>query len=202
MRPEGRILKAPLAPAGRRIEAAVWDTDLKVREMVAAAEATARQIVAEAEGLRDRVRAEAVEEGRREGEAGAASVLLRAAAARDRLLREAEHELAVLAIAVARKVLGRELAAGGAVAALAATALAEVRTRREVAVHVHPADAAELRAAHGTLAALLVHAPLELREDPALERGTVVVETEAGRVDAGIETQLEVLSRALEEALP
>ena len=171
-RQQGRILKAPPAPAGRRIEAAVWDADRCVREMVAAAEATARRIVAEAEGARDRVRGR----GGRGGAAGGrgAGGLRPRSARRRRAIgcsATAEHELAGLAIAVARKVLGRELAAGGAVAALAANALAEVRARREVAVHVHPADAAELRAAHGTLAALLVHAPLELREDPALERG-------------------------------
>ncbi len=49
---------------------------------------------------------------------------------------------------------------------------------------------------------MLAHAPLEIREDAAIERGGVVVETEAGRIDAGIEAQLDALARAFAEALP
>ncbi len=199
---EPRILKAVAPLQGRRIEAAVWDADRLVREMVAAAEETARRLVAEAESVRDRIHTEAIEAGRREGQERAAAVLALAATERDRLLRDADREVAGLAIAVARKVLGREIAERGAVVALAANALAEARSRRQVAVRVSPADAAELREAHGALAAVLVNARLELREDATLDRGSVVVETEAGRIDAGIETQLDALARALAEALP
>jgi type III secretion protein L len=38
-----------------------------------------------------------------------------------------------------------------------------------------------------------------VREDAALARGDAVVETEAGRVDARVETQLAALARALED---
>jgi flagellar biosynthesis/type III secretory pathway protein FliH len=67
---------------------------------------------------------------------------------------------------------------------------------------VNPADAAPVRAAEGRLAAILLHAPLAVREDPAVRPGAAIVETEAGRVDASPETQLELLARALEEAGP
>ncbi|HEX9306740.1 MAG TPA: FliH/SctL family protein [Anaeromyxobacter sp.] len=199
---EHRILKAAAPLPGRRIDAAVWDADLRVREMVADANDKARRLVADAEAARDRLHAEAIEAGRREGYARAAAVLAAAAEERDRLLRDAGREVVELAIAIARKVLGRELAAGDAVAALAANALAEARARRQVAVRVNPADASELRSAHGALAAVLLHAPLEIREDASIERGGVVIETEAGRIDAGIEAQLDALARALAEALP
>jgi flagellar biosynthesis/type III secretory pathway protein FliH len=67
---------------------------------------------------------------------------------------------------------------------------------------VNPADRAQVRAAEGRLAAILLRAPLAVREDPAVPPGGVVVETEAGRVDATVDTQLELLARALEEAAP
>ena len=200
MAPETRILKAaaPLEP--RRVEAAVFDADRRVRQTVAAATERARAVVAAAEAERDRMLAAAREEGRREGEARAAATLLRAASERDRLLRESAPEVARLAIAVARKVLGRELADPGSAVGLAELALAEARPLREVVLRVHPADAAAVRDSGGRLARALGRA-VEVREDPSVPPGGAVVDTEGGRIDAGIEAQLEVLSRVLEEAL-
>jgi flagellar biosynthesis/type III secretory pathway protein FliH len=196
-----RILKGAAAVPGRRIPAAVWDADRSVREMVAAAEDEARRIVAEAEAARDGVLAEATERGRREGEARAAGALARAALERDRILRELDREVVALVLAVSRKVLGRELAGGaGAVTGLAAAALAEARACREVVLRVSPADAAEIRAARGRLAAI-ARAPLDVREDPSIGAGGAVVDTEAGRIDARPEVQLDAIARAIEEAL-
>jgi flagellar biosynthesis/type III secretory pathway protein FliH len=198
-----RILKGAAPVPGRRVEAAVFDADRRVREMVASAREECRRLRAEAEAARGRLVAEATEEGRREGQARAAAALAIAALERDRLLRDAEGEIVALALAVARKILGRELAsAPSAVVHLAAAALAEARERRQVMLRVSPKDAAEIRAAAGGLAAALSRAPLEIREDPALGAGDAVVDTEAGRVDARIEAQLAAIARAIEEAAP
>jgi flagellar biosynthesis/type III secretory pathway protein FliH len=201
MATETRILKAAAPVVARRVEGAVFDADRRVRATVAAAEERARAVVAAAEAERERVLATAREEGRREGEARAAATLLRAAAERDRLLREATPEVARLAVAVARKVLGRELADPGATVALAERALAEARSRRDVVLRVHPVDAPALRDAGGRLAHALGRA-VEVREDPSVGPGGAVVDTEGGRIDAGIEAQLEILARVIEEALP
>jgi flagellar biosynthesis/type III secretory pathway protein FliH len=66
-----------------------------------------------------------------------------------------------------------------------------------VSLRVHPDDAARLRASRERLEALLVRGSLALREDPAVAPGGAVVETEAGTVDARIETQLDALASAL-----
>lgn len=191
-------------PGGRRVEAAAFDAQARAREIVAAAEEEARRLRLEAEGAIAQARAEAVEEGLREGRSRAAAALARAAAARDRRLALAEREVAGAALDVARTLLGRELVQDpGAAADLAARALSAARDRREVTLRVSPADAEAIRAAAGRLAATLARAPgLELREDPGLARGDAVVETEAGRVDARIETQLAALARALDEEEP
>ncbi len=198
-----RILKNAAPLPERRIPAAVHDADRTVREMIASARDEARRIREEAEALRDAARRDAAEEGRREGLASAAAALALAAAERDRLLAGAQRELASLALAVARKVLGRDLAdREGAMADLAARALAEARERREVVLRVNPADAPAIHDAEGRLGAILSRARLAVREDAAVPRGGVLVDTEAGRLDGGIEAQLEHLGRALEEALP
>lgn len=190
---------APLA--ARRIPAAVHEADRSVREMVARAQAEAGRLRAEVAAERARALAEATEEGRREGLARAAALLVDAAAERDRRLAALPREVAALALDVARAVLGRELAERSeAVAELAARAVAAARERRDVTLRVNPADAPAIRAAQAELGAILLRAPLAVREDPGIARGGVVVETEAGRIDARVETQLAHLARALEEA--
>jgi flagellar biosynthesis/type III secretory pathway protein FliH len=201
--PPARILRNAAPVAGRLVPAAVHEADRRVRELVSAAEDEARRLRVEAAGERDRILAQAAEEGRREGLARAAATLAAAAAERDRRLAALGHEVAAIAVDVARAVLGRELSASaGAVAELAGRALAVARDRREVTLRVNPADAAGVRGAEGRLAAILRRAPLAVREDPAVPQGGAVVETEAGRVDACVETQLAALARALEEAVP
>ena len=200
--PNIKILKAGAPLPEGRIAAAVHDADRRVREMLGSAELEASRIRAEAEAEREVVRARAVEEGRREGHARAAATLALAAAERQRLLASCQREVVTLVLALARKVLGRELAErADAIAELAAQALAEARERRDVVLGVNPADAPAIRAAEGALGAVLVRARLAVREDPGVPRGSVVVDTEAGLLEAGIDAQLEHLGRALEEAL-
>lgn len=194
------ILKQGAPLAARVVPAAVHDANRRGRELVEAAEAEASRLLARAEAECARIRADAAEEGLRVGRAQAAGVLVAAAAERDRLLASAERELLSLALAIARKVLGTELVARpDAVADLAARALHEARERREVTIRIHPADAGAVRAAGERLGAILRRASLAVREDPELARGAVVVETEAGRIDAAVEAQLEALASALEE---
>lgn len=199
-----RVLKGGAAAGGRRIEAEVFDAAARARELVARAEAEATAIRAVAEADAARVRAEADALGRAEGLARAAATLVEAARARDRRLAAVEREVLALAVEVARKILGRELAlAPGAVLDVVREALAAARDRREVALRVNPADATAVRAGADALARTLARAEgLAVREDPAVPAGGVVVETEAGLLDARLETQLALLRAALEEAAP
>jgi flagellar biosynthesis/type III secretory pathway protein FliH len=197
-------LTRPEAPAlGRRIEAEVWDAGRRARAAVRAAEEEAARILAAAALERERVRRDAAEAGRAEGLARAAAALASAQAARDALLAGAAAELGGLAVSIARRILGRELALSPeAVAAVAARAVREVRARRDVTVRVSPSDEEAVRRAEPGLAALLERGALSVRADPALQPGDVVVESEAGRVDARVETQLAAFARALGESSP
>jgi flagellar biosynthesis/type III secretory pathway protein FliH len=198
-----RIVKGA-APSGGRIAAEALEAAERARAVVARAEADARAIRAAADAARDEVRAEAAREGRREALAGAAAALVEAAAARDGLLASAEREVAALGVEVARRLLRGALAVDpGAAVALAAGVVEAARAHRQVAVRVHPADAASLRAGAEQLRPLAARArALEIREDPALTPGDVVVETEAGRIDGRLETRLGLLARALEDGTP
>jgi flagellar biosynthesis/type III secretory pathway protein FliH len=198
-----RILKSAAPVPAARVSAAVHDADRGVRERVAAAEARAAAIVAGAEAERAAAIARAEEEGRRAGLARAGAALVAAAAARERRLAAVEREVAAIALDVAGRLLGRELSArADAVVDLATRALAAARERRDVTLRVNPADARAVRAADARLGAILARAPLAVREDAALAPGDVVVETDAGQIDARVETQLAELWRAIEEELP
>jgi type III secretion protein L len=189
---------------GRRIEAEVYDAGERARALVAKAEDDARALRAEAEADRERLRAEAVTAGRAEGLASAAAALASAARERDRRLAGVERELVALAVDVARRILGRELAADpDAVVGVAREALAAARGRRELTLRVNPSDAGALRGAQAVLAgAIAPAAAFAIREDPTVPPGGALVETEAGLVDARLETQLAALLRALEAAAP
>jgi flagellar biosynthesis/type III secretory pathway protein FliH len=199
----GKLLSAGPARE-RRIAAAVHEATERARALLRDAEEAARRVRADAEEGRARALAEAAERGRDEGLARAATVLARAAAARDRLLVASEREVAHLALEVAGAILGRALASDPSlVAAVAARAVSAARDRREVTLRVHPSDEGTVRAAASGLAALLARAPgLVLRADPAVPPGGAVVETEAGRVDASVEAQLALLARTLREEEP
>jgi flagellar biosynthesis/type III secretory pathway protein FliH len=154
------------------------------------ADGEARRLVAEAAARAASIRASAREEGHREGRAEAAALLAGAAGERDRLLAGAGPEVVALALDVARKVLGRELRTGReVVAAAAARALGAARERRVVSLRVSPAH---LEVARGA-----VPPGVAVEPDPDLAAGACVVLTEAGRIEAGLEAELDELARVL-----
>jgi flagellar biosynthesis/type III secretory pathway protein FliH len=174
------------------------------RALVAEAEEAAARIRAAAETEREEALRAAVRAGREEGLATAGAALLAVAEARQRRLEGLEREIAAVALEVVRKLIGVAVAERPElVAQLALRALEPVRSRREVLLRANPVDAPLLRAELPRLAALLDRAPgISVREDPCIEPGGVVVETEAGRVDARVEAQLSILERLLGEGLP
>jgi type III secretion protein L len=173
----------------------------RARALLAEAAETASRLGAEAADERASTLREAARAGREEGLASAAAALARVALAREQRLQALEEEVGVVALEVARLLLGSELAAAPErVLDLARRALRPVRDRREVVLRLNPADVPLVRAGQGELVAHLSRAPgLSLREDAAVARGGVVVETEAGSVDARVEAQLALLERALLE---
>jgi len=114
---------------------------------------------------------------------------------RQKVHREAERDLVRLAVAIARKILRREILVDpDAIVGIAKAALEKVELRELVRVRVHPADVAALE---GWLRRVGVPERVELLGDPSLERGAVLVETTRGELDASVETQLQEIERGL-----
>jgi flagellar assembly protein FliH len=117
------------------------------------------------------------------------------AALRSRLREQAEGDLVRLAVAIARRVVRRELTIDPqAITGLVKAALEQLSAGERIRVRVHPADEAAVRSC---LAAGGRAASVEVSGDAALERGSAILETDRGNLDASAETQLAEIERGL-----
>jgi flagellar biosynthesis/type III secretory pathway protein FliH len=168
-------------------------------KIVAAAESEAEALRAgAAEGV-ERARRAAVEAGYAEGLARAAAALALVAEARAERLAALDSVVVEVALDVARRIIGQELAAApGAAVEMGRRALRAAAGCGDVVLRVAGADLAAVREAGDALARLVERGSLTLLEDHSLAPGEVVVESAAGRVDARVDAQLEAFRRALE----
>ncbi len=176
--------------------------------------AALRSRVAELEALLEQRCREAREAGHREGEvvgrnqAGAqlqtmleklARSIGEIAEARPRLRAEAEGDLLKLSLAIARKVLHRELSADpDAIAGLIKVSLEKIRLQEIVRVRIHPQHHAPVQQ---FLKRLSTGVPIELMQDGSLQLGGVVIETTRGDFDASVDVQLKEIERGLADRL-
>ena len=118
---------------------------------------------------------------------------------RARLRAEAEADLVQLSLAIARRVLRREIALDPeALHGLILGALAKLAGQEIARVRVHPAHAAALTAC---LQQNLNTDRVEILADPSREAGAILFETPRGNLDAGVESQLQEIERGLADRL-
>ena len=118
---------------------------------------------------------------------------------RPRLREQAEADLIRLAVAIARRIVRRELTVDAdAITGLVKAALEQLAVQEAVRVRVHPEHEAAVRA---YLASTGGAAEIEVAGDGALEPGSVIFETARGSLDASAETQLAEIERGLTDRL-
>lgn len=128
-----------------------------------------------------------------------------AARRRDRALARAQEDVVKLALAVAERVVRREVASGPEVtAAVVRSVLQEMpaASAGRVVVRVHP-DEHRLLAAGWSPGGAGPAGPVRLEwiADPAVEPGGCVIETEMGTIDAGLEARLVEVASGLLDAM-
>jgi flagellar assembly protein FliH len=190
----GGAPRARPAPAGggrETAEAGVWEARLRAAQEEAEArirEAYERGRAEAGAAARDQARAAldpAIESFR--------SMAEELAAQRARVRREAEHDVVRLAVAIARRILRRELATDPEALLGVVKAAAERLNAREVLrLRVSPEDRERI-AAHASRCGL--PQALEIAGDRSLPAGSVVFETARGEYDASVETQLAEIER-------
>ena len=112
---------------------------------------------------------------------------------RARFRKEAEQDLVKLSIAIARKILHRELSIDpNAILALVRVVLESIDAREVHRVRLHPVDAAVVEQFLGGIGA---PQQMVVTADTTLERGAAIFETARGNLDASIQTQLAEIER-------
>lgn len=154
-----------------------------------------------AAGFRDgagAVKAEAeaaIEATKGEAADRAAQTARQAVELRGRLRQQMEADLVKLSIAVARRIVRRELAVDpDALLGIVKSAVEKISARELLAIRVAPSDGARVRR---QLANYRLPERVEVVEDAGLGWGSVILDTTRGHHDASVETQIEEIDRGL-----
>ena len=200
---------AEAAPAARRppiITGSTFEARSEAQQIreraLAEVEELRQQALADAERIREEARAQGFAEGKDEGAAQLSEVVARAIQRFQAIEAQVEPQLRDLAVKIARKILGKELEFHPeTVVDIVKQALSEkARQRREIFLRVHPEDLQIMRERKGELLEVLSRAKeIGIREDPDVSRHGVIIETDAGIIDAQLETQLAVFERVLKQ---
>ncbi len=118
---------------------------------------------------------------------------------RSRIRKDAESDLLKLSIAIARRVLHRELTLDpDSIAGVIRVALEKLDSKELYRVRTHPDQEEAVR---NTLARLGGTRQVETVPDPSLQSGDVLFETPQGALDASIESQLREVERGFADRL-
>jgi flagellar assembly protein FliH len=118
---------------------------------------------------------------------------------RSHLRNDAEKDLVKLAVAIARRVLHRELTLDPeSIEGLIRVALEKLEARELCRVRVHPDQEATIR---NSLERFSNSQKVELVADPSMQCGDVLFETTHGDLNGSIEAQLQEIERGLADRL-
>jgi flagellar assembly protein FliH len=185
--PAAAVAETPQEQA-KRTEQVVYDAEQRIQQ-------------ARTQGYREGEAA-----GRAQAEGAARQVVERLARTieevsgfRCRLRREAEADTIQLALAIARRVLRRQLAVDPeALHGLVLGALEKLEGQEISRVRIHPSHSAVVTE---HLKQYGAEKRVEILPDPSREPGTIVFETPRGNLDASIDSQLQEIERGLADCL-
>jgi flagellar assembly protein FliH len=195
--------RALIDRAAADAEKILSDTVAQARKIMADAQASAGTVVAEA---RERGQQEGMIAGRAAADAEGAKVIAEllglvesARVERRSILESAEPELVKLAMAIGERIVHEQIAVDpNVVLQNVRQALTRLIAREVVTLRLHPADIETIRRHRDAIVASNDVEQLRMVEDQRVDRGGVVIETEAGTIDAKIGTQLREARRVLE----
>src|SRR5438270_753968 len=117
---------------------------------------------------------------------------------RAKIQREAEPELVRLALAIARRIMRRELTVDpDSLRGLLKAGLEKIESAEAHRVRVNPE--------HASMVAALLEGsarPIEVTSEPGLPVGAVIFETTRGSIDVGLDTQLKEIERGFADLYP
>lgn len=207
-------LESAQKKAARMVEKAREEAQLIKREAEFEAQRILEDARKEAELMAEQLAQESKEEGYRYGEATAQQhyqdLIHEAQDFRDRAkneyeetIRSLEEDIVQLALNIAKKVIGAELAVTeDVVVKLASETINGCVNRDHVILRVSAEDYDEV-AAHQEVIKSTVSdlGQLEIKRDQSLKPGSCLVDTGFGMMDGGMDTRMEAIERAFFEVL-
>src|SRR5690606_7873947 len=116
----------------------------------------------------------------------------------DALVGRAEADMVSLALELTRRIVGRAVEVeAGAMADMVAQTLELARGRRRVEIRVNPRDEVAVAARRLPWAEELGAASVAVVADGAVAPGGCRIDTEAGSIEVGLETQLDILAERM-----
>lgn len=219
---KGKIIKKSISPApdpdysvseGRSsslIEGEVYEASQVAKDLVQKAQGQATEIVehankqaaqilAEAQEEHERLHRESLERGYQEGLSKATEYVARAEEHYRHMVEKGKDELKLLAVKISEKIIGRALEMDPAVIRdIVSQAIRTLRQHKSLTVRCNQEDYDALRQNEGEFLNLLSRdGSIHFLVDAAIPRGGCIVESEAGVVDARLETQLKTLQKVL-----
>jgi len=117
---------------------------------------------------------------------------------RHKIVEGAESEIVKLAMGIAEQVIHKAVEVDrDVVVAITKAAIGELVAREAITVRVNPIDLERMKQHRDSMLALGETKHMRVIEDKRVDPGGVVVETEAGTLDAKIGTQVEEAKRVL-----
>jgi flagellar biosynthesis/type III secretory pathway protein FliH len=121
------------------------------------------------------------------------------AALRNKMRMYAEMDIVKLGLAIAQRILRRELTTDPeTIHGLVHAALQKIQNRDILRIRVYPAGAEALKS---SLARSGAAPAIQVVPDPTLKTGDLLFETSVGELDASVETQLQEVERGLADRL-
>lgn len=212
---EPAVISAPVVPVPkpRPDEELLAEARIEAARILDEAKKEAAEIrrIAESSGREEGLRA-GTEQGRRDVEkkmaeemkslqVRSASILEAADKEAKDFLFQAEPEIVELVMAISRKVMMAEMEERrSAVLSLVRNALERVKDQQKINIRVNPEDYEFLLQSRRELQRVVgVDKAIMISVDPIVGRGGCSIDTAFGSVDAGIDTQLEMIRRAFQD---
>jgi len=188
-----------LRPRGGVVDKAEYEALTGAKEIIARAEQQAAEMINAARAQEQRIIEEAKARGREEGRVEVSAELARAKQAAAMILKAAEQDIVSLSLEIARKIIGRDLERDPQVVMeICANAVEGVRNAKQLVLRVNPQDGAYLRQNRKAIMDLVARSvDIAFKDDPSVEQGGCVIQTEFGTIDAQLDTQFKMLAQVL-----
>lgn len=192
------VVEALFARRPRVVKARVIRQLEELDQVVGRAHDEADALLEQARAEAERIRGDARAHGEAQAQKRSLELLGQAQTLYDNAIRDAESDLLDMAFGLAGRIVGASLELEPDLMRILVRDVVErARGRRRVELRVHPADAPTLVADRDALVDTLGGAVLSIEADDSLSRGSCVLRTDAGDVDARLETRLDAIRASI-----